>query len=91
MNASTTAAQATNRVLQIIFIYWVIKIAATTRGETGAAMVSMTFNIGYATTMLIFLSLFLLLLGAKLAIRKYEPAAGLAGLYLNGHCWHGDL
>jgi len=35
-----------------------MKIAATTRGETGAAMVSMTFDFGDATTMLIFLSLF---------------------------------
>lgn len=64
---------ALNRVPQIIFIYWVIKIASTTLGETGADMFSMTFEIGYLATIMIFLSLFLILLGFKLAIKKYEP------------------
>ena len=62
-----------NRVPQIIFIYWVIKIAATTLGETGADMFSMTFNIGYSSTILIFMSIFLILLGIKLSIRRYKP------------------
>jgi uncharacterized membrane-anchored protein len=62
-----------NRVPQIIAIYWVIKIASTTLGETGADMFSMTFNIGYSVTILIFMSLFLFLLGIKLSIKKYEP------------------
>ncbi|HVE16477.1 MAG TPA: hypothetical protein VNB29_07060 [Chthoniobacterales bacterium] len=62
-----------NRVPQIVFIYWVIKIASTTLGETGADMVSMTFNLGYAATLLIFLAAFAVLLGFKLAIRRYEP------------------
>jgi len=62
-----------NRVPQIIFIYWVIKIASTTLGETGADMFSMTFNIGYSITILIFMTIFLILLGIKLSIKKYEP------------------
>lgn len=62
-----------NRVPHIIFIYWVIKIASTTLGETGADMFSMTFGVGYAATILIFLSIFLLLLGIKLWIRRYSP------------------
>ncbi len=73
MIESSRSTQPANRVPQIIFIYWVIKIAATTLGETGADMFSMTFNIGYAVTILIFLTLFVLLLVAKLAIRRYEP------------------
>lgn len=61
------------RVPHILFIYWVIKIAATTLGETGADMFSMTFAIGYGSTILIFLGLFVLLLGAKLWRQKYDP------------------
>lgn len=62
-----------NRVPQIVLLYWIIKIAATTLGETGADMFSMTFNLGYGSTIVIFLTLFLLLLGVKLLIRGYNP------------------
>jgi uncharacterized membrane-anchored protein len=62
-----------NRVPHIIFLYWVIKIAATTLGETGADMFSMTFDLGYGVTIAIFISLFVILLGIKLALKKYEP------------------
>jgi len=51
----------------------VIKIASTTLGETGADMVSMTFKLGYATTIGIFLGLFAALLLAKLLARGYHP------------------
>ncbi|MGH7885582.1 MAG: COG4705 family protein [Thermodesulfobacteriota bacterium] len=62
-----------NRVPQIIFLYWVIKIASTTLGETGADMISMTFNIGYGATILIFMGIFLLLLKLKMNFKRYEP------------------
>ena len=63
----------TDRVPHIIFLYWVIKIASTTLGETGADMLSMTFNLGYAQTILIYMSLFLVLLGVKLSLKGYHP------------------
>ena len=62
-----------NRVPHIIMLYWVIKIASTTLGETGADMFSMTYQFGYGETILIFLGLFVGLLGIKLAMRGYEP------------------
>ena len=62
-----------NRVPHIIFLYWVIKIASTTLGETGADMFSMTFNLGYGETISIFMSLFLLLLVIKLLLKGYHP------------------
>lgn len=61
-----------NRVPHIIFLYWVIKIASTTLGETGADMFSMTFDLGYGSTIVIFMSLFLAFLGMKLYIKKYD-------------------
>ncbi len=66
---------AVNRVPHIIFLYWVIKIASTTLGETGADMFSMTFNLGYGATILIFMSLFLILLVIKLFLKGYHPLA----------------
>ncbi len=64
-----------NRVPHIIFLYWVIKIASTTLGETGADMFSMTFNLGYASTILIFMGLFLVFLTGKLYLQGYHPIA----------------
>lgn len=64
-----------NRVPKIIFLYWVIKIASTTLGETGADMFSMTFDLGYGITIVIFLALFLALLGLKLRLSEYNAIA----------------
>ena len=61
------------RVPQIIVLYWIIKIASTTLGETGADMFSMTFSLGYATTIFIFMVTFLLFFGIKLSLKRYEP------------------
>ncbi len=62
-----------NRVPHIILLYWVIKIASTTLGETGADMFSMTAKLGYGTTILMFMGLFVIFLGVKLAMKRYEP------------------
>jgi uncharacterized membrane-anchored protein len=62
-----------NRVPHIILLYWVIKIASTTLGETGADMFSMTYEWGYGSTILLFMGLFVALLGIKLALKRYEP------------------
>ena len=73
MNKTTSDnTNLVNRVPHIILLYWIIKIASTTLGETGADMFSMTFNIGYGKTIIIFMTLFLLALGVKLAIKKYD-------------------
>jgi uncharacterized membrane-anchored protein len=66
---------ALNRVPHIVFLYWVIKIASTTLGETGADMFSMTFNLGYGTTVFAFMILFMIFLGIKLALKRYDPLA----------------
>ncbi|UFS61669.1 hypothetical protein LOH54_08330 [Sulfurimonas sp. HSL-3221] len=63
-----------SRVPHILLLYWIIKIASTTLGETGADMFSMTFEIGYGSTILIFLALFILLASVKIAMKRYDPA-----------------
>lgn len=62
-----------NRVPHILLSYWIIKVASTTLGETGADMFSMSLGLGYGSTILIFLAIFLVLLGAKLARARYTP------------------
>jgi uncharacterized membrane-anchored protein len=61
-----------NRVPHIILLYWIIKIASTTLGETGADMFSMTFNLGYGVTIIVFMILFLISLLVKLSLKRYE-------------------
>ncbi len=68
-------ASVKNRVPHIMFLYWVIKIASTTLGETGADMFSMTFELGYGNTIIIFLALFLILLALKMYLKGYHPVA----------------
>ncbi len=62
-----------NRVPHILLLYWVIKIASTTLGETGADMFSMTYQMGYGTTIALFMGLFVLFLSIKLRMKRYEP------------------
>lgn len=69
------SATIKNRVPHIALLYWVIKIASTTLGETGADMFSMTFKLGYGETIAIFLALFLVCFGVKLALKGYHPIA----------------
>jgi uncharacterized membrane-anchored protein len=65
--------QVENRVPHILLAYWVIKIASTTLGETGADMFSMTLSFGYGVTIILFLSVFVLLLGVKMGLKRYTP------------------
>jgi uncharacterized membrane-anchored protein len=54
-------------------MFWVIKIFATTLGETGGDAVTMTWELGYAVGSLIFLSFFAVTLAAQVASRRYHP------------------
>ena len=47
-----------NKVPQVTLIFWIIKILATTLGETGGDAVSMTMGLGYAIGSAIFIGIF---------------------------------
>jgi uncharacterized membrane-anchored protein len=51
-----------NKLPQITLAFWVMKICATTLGETAGDLLSMTLNIGYAMSSLLLISVFLLTL-----------------------------
>lgn len=53
--------------------FWVVKIFATTVGETGGDALSMTLNLGYAVSTLIFLGFFCITLAAQVASKHYHP------------------
>jgi uncharacterized membrane-anchored protein len=53
--------------------FWVMKIAATTLGETAGDLLSMTLNVGYAASSVTLLSAFLVSLGLQLAVRRHHP------------------
>src|ERR1700722_13977661 len=59
-----------NKVPQITLAFWIIKIAATTLGETGGDALSMTLNLGYAGSTLIFLAFFVAGAAAQIASSK---------------------
>jgi uncharacterized membrane-anchored protein len=69
----SNANAALNKVPRVTLAFWVIKIVATTLGETGGDAVSMTLDLGYALATGIFFVLFLIALAAQLAVKRYNP------------------
>jgi uncharacterized membrane-anchored protein len=67
------AEHARNKVPEVTLAFWVIKIAATTLGETGGDAVSMTLNLGYAVSSAIFIGIFALAVAAQIAARSFRP------------------
>ncbi|HUQ20379.1 MAG TPA: hypothetical protein VM099_12270 [Gemmatimonadaceae bacterium] len=64
---------ALSKVPRVTLIFWVVKILATTLGETGGDALSMTLNLGYAVSSLIFLTFFAITLLAQLRSKHYHP------------------
>ncbi len=62
-----------NKLPQITIAFWIMKICATTLGETAGDLFSMTLNIGYAISSVILLSFFFATLVVQLSIKKYHP------------------
>ena len=71
--SSANRADFINKLPQITAAFWIMKITATTLGETGGDWLSMTMKLGYLSSTLIFLSLFLAALGAQLMSKRYHP------------------
>ncbi len=67
------AADILSKVPQVTLVFWIVKILATTVGETGGDALSMTLNLGYAVSSLIFLGFFLVTLGAQLTAKRFHP------------------
>src|SRR4051812_25771366 len=66
-------AKWTSKVPPVTLMFWVIKILATTVGETGGDALSMTLKLGYAVSSLIFLAFFATTVAAQVASKRYHP------------------
>ncbi len=62
-----------NKVASITLSFWIIKICATTLGETAGDLLSMTLNIGYGISSMILISAFLVSVIAQLKSSHFNP------------------
>src|SRR5579872_641303 len=62
-----------SKVPEVTLTFWLIKILATTLGETGGDAVTMSMNLGYAVGTLIFLSLFIVCVVAQIRASAFHP------------------
>ncbi len=62
-----------NKLPALTISFWIMKICATTLGETAGDLLSITMNIGYAVSSIILLSFFLGTLLVQLLSKKYNP------------------
>ena len=71
----TSAAQreVLSKVPEITLVFWIIKIAATTLGETGGDTVTMTLNWGYLAGTALFLAVLIVLVAAQILAKKFDP------------------
>jgi uncharacterized membrane-anchored protein len=69
----TASGDSASKVPEVTLVFWIMKIAATTLGETGGDTVTMTLNWGYLAGTAIFLSLLVILVGLQIAARKFHP------------------
>lgn len=70
---NTTTDQALSKVPEVTLLFWIIKIAATTLGETGGDAVSMSMHLGYFVATAIFASVFVLAVVAQIKARSFHP------------------
>lgn len=61
-----------NKVPEVTLAFWVIKIAATTLGETGGDALSMTLNLGYALSTLVLFGIFVAFVWAQIASKRFH-------------------
>jgi uncharacterized membrane-anchored protein len=62
-----------SKVPEVSLIFWMIKILATTLGETGGDAVSMSMNLGYVTASIIFFGIFAAVVAAQVVAKSFHP------------------
>ena len=62
-----------SKIPEVTLVFWILKIAATTLGETGGDTVTMTLNWGYLVGTALFLSLLIVFVLLQIASKKFHP------------------
>jgi uncharacterized membrane-anchored protein len=69
----TNMQKSLSKVPEVTLVFWIIKIAATTLGETGGDTVTMTLNWGYLAGSALFLAALVLLVIWQIMAEKFHP------------------
>ncbi len=72
VSAASNSAPRFSKVPEVVLGFWIIKILATTLGETGGDAVTMSMNLGYAVGTLIFLAIFLAVVSAQIRSKNFN-------------------
>src|SRR6202048_463254 len=72
-DTSRLHAIESSKVPEVTLAFWVIKVAATTLGETGGDALSMTMHLGYALSTAVFFTLFMVTVAAQIASKSFHP------------------
>ena len=62
-----------SKVPEVTLVFWILKMAATTLGETGGDTVTMTLNWGYSAGTALFLGVLIVLVMAQIVARRFHP------------------
>lgn len=68
-----TSDEVFNKVPAVTLIFWIIKILATTVGETAADVLSTTFNLGLVVTSYVMAVLLIIALFVQIRAKRYVP------------------
>src|ERR1700753_2315559 len=69
---NASAAKVASKVPAVTLAFWIIKIAATTLGETAGDAVSMSMNLGYAVSSVIFVGLFVVAVLLQISAKSFH-------------------
>jgi uncharacterized membrane-anchored protein len=67
------AKQGLSKVPEVTLVFWIIKIAATTLGETAGDAVTMSMHLGYLVGTAIFAMIFLVAVSAQIEAKRFHP------------------
>src|SRR5438132_4338435 len=70
----TAKLEIISKVPEVTLTFWIIKILATTLGETGGDAVSMSMNLGYLVSTGIFAVIFIIAVIAQVSAKGFHPA-----------------
>lgn len=62
-----------DKLPEITILFWIMKICATTLGETGGDLLAQTMNVGYGISSICFLVFFFITVTLQLVAKKYHP------------------
>ncbi|MDB5763887.1 MAG: rane protein [Herminiimonas sp.] len=70
---NSIAERSLSKVPEVTLVFWIIKIAATTLGETGGDAVTMSMNLGYLVGTAIFAAIFVVAVSGQIAAKRFHP------------------